>query len=301
MVKLVAAIHNRSYSPWTIKDMKIAIRKFYRWLRGMERGTDPPETKWIIRKIPKNALRTPSPSQLLSKDDIAKILDVVNHPRNRALIAVLFESGFRISELANMSIGDIQFDKYGAMLKVHGKTGSRPVQLIISTRYLMTWLESHPNRHDEQAPLWINIGNTHRFQQMQYASIKKLIQVTFEAAGVNKRCNPHFFRHSIASYLANRLTEAQMCQYFGWVQSSRMPSYYIYLSGQELVSPILKLQGLANDHVKESDALKPQVCSRCDTLNQHDFRYCCKCAALLDQRYVLEQQELERRDAQDPL
>jgi hypothetical protein len=30
--------------------------------------------------------------------------------------------------------------------------------------------------------------------------------------------NPHHFRHSRATQLANWLTEAQLCAWFGWVQ-----------------------------------------------------------------------------------
>ncbi|MEA3378864.1 MAG: hypothetical protein U9Q69_04460 [Nanoarchaeota archaeon] len=51
-----------------------------------------------------------------------------------------------------------------------------------------------------------------------------MIRKLFKEAGVDKKHNPHTFRHSRASYLANYLTEFQMNQYFGWVQGSDMPS-----------------------------------------------------------------------------
>ncbi|KXA90543.1 hypothetical protein AKJ40_01415 [candidate division MSBL1 archaeon SCGC-AAA259M10] len=45
-----------------------------------------------------------------------------------------------------------------------------------------------------------------------------------EKADIDKPVNPHHFRHSRATFLANRLTESQMCEWFGWVQGSDRPS-----------------------------------------------------------------------------
>ncbi len=70
----------------------------------------------------------------------------------------------------------------------------------------------------------------------------QLIKIS-RKAGINKKIHPHLFRHSRATYMANYLTEAQMNQYFGWVQGSGMPAVYVHLSGRDVDDAILKANG----------------------------------------------------------
>ncbi|WP_394344768.1 hypothetical protein [Salinigranum halophilum] len=53
--------------------------------------------------------------------------------------------------------------------------------------------------------------------------------------------NPHHFRHSRATHLANWLTEAQLCEWFGWVQGSNVPARYVHLSGRDIDNAYLAL------------------------------------------------------------
>ena len=62
-------------------------------------------------------------------------------------------------------------------------------------------------------------------------------------AGIKKRVNPHGFRHARATNLADHLTEAQMNEYLGWVQSPKMTSIYVHLSGRDVDKALLKLHG----------------------------------------------------------
>ncbi|MBW2965283.1 tyrosine-type recombinase/integrase, partial [Candidatus Woesearchaeota archaeon] len=79
---------------------------------------------------------------------------------------------------------------------------------------------------------------------MHYSAIRSMVSRTFEKAGIRKKCNPHAFRHSRATYMANHLTEFQMNQYFGWIQGSDMPSTYVHMSGREVDDAILAMNGL---------------------------------------------------------
>ena len=78
------------------------------------------------------------------------MIDAANSIRDKALIACLYEGGFRIGELGGLSLGDVTFDRYGAMVIVNGKTGMRRVMLIFAMPYLSQWLESHPLREKKR-------------------------------------------------------------------------------------------------------------------------------------------------------
>ena len=55
---------------------------------------------------------------------------------DKALIAMLYEGGFRISELGTMTLKDVSFDRYGVLAMVNGKTGMRRERLIWSMPYV---------------------------------------------------------------------------------------------------------------------------------------------------------------------
>jgi ribosomal protein L40E len=115
-------------------------------------------------------------------------------------------------------------------------------------------------------------------------SVKRLAK----RAKINKKCNPHLFRHSRATFLADHLTEFQMDQYLGWIQGSKMPSTYIHMSDWQLDNSILALNGTKIEREKKESILKPIKCPRCTTLNPPDAKFCTKCAGALTVNAALE-------------
>ncbi|MCM1986031.1 tyrosine-type recombinase/integrase [Methanococcoides seepicolus] len=130
--------------------------------------------------------------------------------RDRALIAILYDSGCRICEIGNLKIKHIVFDQYGGTIHVDGKTGRRRVRIISSCPYLASWLEIHPYREDPESYVWINIGVCTHNKHMTYNAFAAVIKRLSKKAGIKKRVHPHLFRHSRSTELAQHLTQAQM-------------------------------------------------------------------------------------------
>lgn len=282
---------NENYSVWTKHAYKVMLRRFFQWLK--KTGDDyPEEVKWMKSRISKCDQKLPGEGELLSEEEVMKVLAVTDHPRDRAFISVLWESGCRVGEIGSMRISNVLIDELGILITVIGKTGSRKIRLVSSTEPLISWLKVHPFKNDKDSPLWINRMTTKSAQPLSYRNIAYMIQWYFNKAGINKRCNPHIFRHSRATFLANHLTEFQMNQYFGWVQGSDMPSTYVHMSGKEVEQAILTLNGITNtkEQSKESK-LVPKKCPRCQTLNSFDSSYCSKCACVLDMKLLSEMQD----------
>jgi len=98
------------YAHTTKCEMKITLRGFYCWIRDVESGEYPPEVKWI--KIKKRRIKRIA-EQLLTQDDIIKLINATASTRDKALIAVLSESGCRAGELLGMKFRDLTKDQYG--------------------------------------------------------------------------------------------------------------------------------------------------------------------------------------------
>lgn len=283
IIKLVQTIEKQGYADWTKVDYKVIIKKFYSWLRGMERKEYPQEVKWIrtTLKNRKNKL----PEELLTKGEVQKIIDVADHPRDKAFVSMLYESGCRIGELATLQIKNITFDNLGCVIKVSGKTGDRRIRLVESTRYLARWISSHPNKNNPESPLWVGYGRKNSNKLLCYNALVKNLKIFGRKAEINKKIYPHLFRHSRATELASHLTEFQLKKMFGWSMSSDMASIYVNMSGRDIDDAILKLNGIK----KEKKELDPLNCPRCHHTNPATADMCSECGQALDIKGVMEE------------
>jgi site-specific recombinase XerD len=282
--RVVHHYESSEYSVWTKHDVKCILKQFYKWLDGEDY---PKIVKWIKTTIPHKEKPLVPESALLTEDEVNKLIATADHPRNKAILAILGESGARIGEIGNLTIGQIKIDTSGAVLNVSGKTGRRRLRIISATAYLVKWLDIHPDNTNPYAPLWVNIGTKDYHKQMTYEGIRKVLIETFQKADIKKRCNPYIFRHSRASQLARHLTEFQMNSYFGWIQGSRMPSLYVHISGKDLDEDILRINGMKPG--EKPIAFKPQAraCPRCKEINAPNALYCCRCAEIVDSALAL--------------
>ena len=280
------------FSVWTRHDVKVILKQFYKWIDGEDY---PKIVKWICTTIPYKEKPLIKENELLTEEEINKIIATADHPRNKAIISILAESGARVGEIGNLTIGQITIDPNGTVLNVSGKNGRRRIRIISATSYLLKWLDIHPDKENSQAPLWINIGTKDYHKQMTYEGVRKVLIETFKKSGIKKRCHPYIFRHSRASQLARHLTEFQMNTYFGWIQGSRMPAMYVHISGKDLDEDILRINGMKEN--EKPIAFKPQarMCPRCKEINSPNALYCCKCAEIVDPTLALKTKIEESR------
>jgi integrase/recombinase XerD len=259
----------------TIRDIKITLRKFYKWLRNTDEF--PEEVKWF--KIHLKYKDIKNPEEMLTEEEIQRMINSCKDPRDKAFISMLYESGCRIGEILLLKINQVKFDQYGALLFVNGKTGFRRVRIVASVPYLVEWINNHPLKDNPKEFLWLSRD----LKIWSYGAMYGMLKRTARKAKINKKFNPHNHRHSRASYLANHLTEAQMDEHFGWIQGSKMPRIYIHLSGKKVDSALLKLYGINDNNEKKESIFKPKECVRCQQTNQATNKFCSRCGMPLDE------------------
>ena len=253
----------------------------------------PPEVKWVKITLKKNNNKLPE--EILTKEEVEKIANSADNTRDRAFILTLYESGCRIGELLPIRIKHIQFDEYGIILIVNGKTGSRRVRIIEHAKDLTNWLDIHPLKNNPEAFVWITTGNRNRYELLSYNSICFIIEKAAKTTGITKKVNPHSFRHARATYLASKLTEQQLKVYFGWCGDSRMASTYVHLSSKDIDDALLKLHGFKPEENKELKNISVKVCSKCSENNSILSQFCKKCGFPLDIKTMLEIDENRKK------
>lgn len=286
-IGVVNEINKQDYAEWTKCDYRVIMKKFFKWyLTEIGRFDDegdkrryPKEVCWIetTMKNSNNML----PEEVINEDDVRKLIDAADHPRDKALIFTLFESGCRIGELATLKIKHVQIDKFGAVLIVSGKTGDRRIRIIASKSLLTAWLDIHPDKNNAEAPLWVGIGTKNKNAFLKYSTIGSIFKKVAKKAKIKKRCNPHAFRHGRATMLAKFLTDAQMKEFFGWTRGSDMAAVYVHLSGRDLDDAILNLYDKKPD-TSAKPKLIEKICVVCKTENSPTQKFCMKCGNALD-------------------
>ncbi|MBN2489061.1 MAG: tyrosine-type recombinase/integrase [Methanosarcinaceae archaeon] len=273
-------LHRRKNNkPATVHNDIIAIRSFYKWLK--------PENGFfenIRTRNPKNNLPV---DELVVQDDVKELLAACNKQRDRAIVMLLWDSAVRISEGVGLNVGNVQFDKYGAVVIVQGKTGMRRIRLIDSVPDLQLWINQHPQRDDHNAPLFITDRKYNgKYKRLDNHTINNMLLGTAERAGIKKRVHPHALRHGRLTELSKQgFSEMELRIFAGWTKESNMPATYIHLSGGDLENKILASRGIIEDKNKaKQEELKPIECPRCKTRNPYDSKFCSQCSLILDQK-----------------
>lgn len=275
IIAFLANLEQSDYSEYTKKDYKVVLKRLFRYL----------DKKDLIKDV-KTTLksnRKKLPDELLKESEIEKMIKAAKHPRNKAIIGLLYEAGLRVGELASLKIKNVEFDDRGAVIKVHGKTGERRLLIVSFASLIAKWIEMHPRKDDKEAPLWVNLSTNYKKEGIRYEGIAQNIKRIAKKAGIKKNINLHLFRHSRATHLAKHLTEAEMNVYFGWVQGSDMPATYVHLSGRDVDDKIMQIHGLKPKNTEEKGKLNPIKCPRCKHINAPVDSYCSRCGTVLDE------------------
>lgn len=143
----------------------------------------------------------------LTKDEIDAILNSIDTStwsgqRDHALLATLYNTGARVSEIISIKRSDIELNDYTTIL-LHGKgRKERSVPLWKSTSVLLKkWVKEI--NEDAQTPLFPN----HFGNKITRAGIENRINVCVENAArtcdslVGKKISPHVIRHTTAMHL----------------------------------------------------------------------------------------------------
>lgn len=255
----------KKYTAWTRRDYLITLKYYLRYI-----GRDEEANK-IRATVKKSEIRKLLPQNLLTEEEVEKLINATKNLMYRAAIRLLWEGGLRIGELLGLRKTDVVPTEYGFRIMVNGKTGVRPVPIIESAPDLAKWME---------------ICKTDKLFPIKYYAFRMYLKKLMKKAGINKRVYPHLFRHSRATYLSKkRVGESVLKKYFGWAEDSRMPAIYIHLAGDDVEEIMLEQYKLRER--KETILL----CPRCRHPNTKGSIYCSRCGSPLDVRQIITYEE----------
>lgn len=174
----------RQYSISTQRQFISAVKLF---------STFYPKTKIINLELirPKKSRVLPV---VVSQKEVLTILQCTKNLKHRAALAFLYASGFRIGELLNLKLSDIDFNR--GMVLIQNAKGRKDRYVPLSKGFrplLLNYLATYAPKH------YFIEGSPH--QQYSATSIRSFLRRSCRLAGIQKRITPHCLRHSYATHL----------------------------------------------------------------------------------------------------
>lgn len=180
----------------------IALRGFLNYLSKRDISSLSPD-KIELPKVSRKQVT------FLHYDEIARMLDVISLDsekglRDRAIIELLFSSGLRVSELANLNRDHVNTKRREFMVRGKGQK-DRPV--FIGEAAALRVEDYVTARLDNLPPLFLsysrnNVASTSGdYRRLSTRSIQRIINKYARLAGITKHVSPHTMRHSFATDL----------------------------------------------------------------------------------------------------
>jgi len=238
------------------------------------------------------------PKDILTPQDIFRLVDAATHPRDQAMVILGYEAAGRSKEILNLKISSIQLESDRAYVTLEGNTGARRILVVDSVPYLQTWLNVHPFKHNKGAYLFPALQGVHKGSRMNSHNFLKILKKLKREAKMEKPARPHLLRHARLTELAKHLTDAQLKNYAGWTQASRMTGVYVHLAGKDLDQPIMEMHGLAEKPKTTETFLKEKECVRGHG-NEATAAYCKTCGIILDREQALQLQKEEGQQTEE--
>ncbi len=245
------------------------------------------------------------PHELLTQEEITRMINTTKSVRNKALIAVLADSGMRVGAIGSLRIQNVQLEqKFGFLYisktsKSQKTTGPKGIPITWSVGYLGQWLSIHPGREDVNAPLWVSeIRKTgsKAYEALSYNRILNILKGIAKEAKISKNIHPHTFRHkAITKWILEGLSEQEIKHRAGWSKGSgQMFKVYGNFTDDEINKSILGHYGLAAEEKK----VTLETCPRCRVTLPPDAKFCPQCSLVLDYKTLADLKKYDDKMAE---
>lgn len=268
--------HNRLISTRSINNYQKELRGFLRFLGK-------PELAAAIKLERMDELNNLTPDDMLTENDVEALIRAAGSERNRAIIAVLAETGIRPSELFNIQIKDVNLSSQVKTIAIFGKKRKRLRPIIGCASFLCDWLNVHPKGDDGEAPLFTKMNG----KPLTYAAGRKIIKLAFAGAKIKKPATLKLFRHSCNTYLYSKFPQEVAGALQGHVPGSQMAKHYVHLSAKRVSEPYLSAYGVKPKE-ETKPFLMPKACAICGLENTAEKIACERCKNPLSLKSALE-------------
>lgn len=173
-------------------------------------------------EIPKKEKKLPN---VLTKDEVKKLIDSSETNKSKLIISTLYSSGLRVSEVVNLKKDDLNLqEKIGWVRRGKGKKD----RVFILSDKLIEQLRPFMIKHPNYTYL------LSKDEPLTTRNVQKIVKHASKKAGFSKKITPHTLRHSFATHLLEGGTDIRFIQELLGHANLSTTQIYTHVSTDEL-------------------------------------------------------------------
>lgn len=234
----------RNYSISTQRQLISAIKQFVLYYPNCKI-----DSVKLIR--PKSSSFLPT---VLSKQEVIAILRFTKNLKHRAILAMIYSAGLRISELINLELSHIDIDRRQIIVK---NAKGRKDRNVILAKSMIPLIKNYLNTYTPK--LYFAEGQ----KGLKYSaeSIRSFLKRSCKSAQISKKVTPHTLRHSYATHLLESGIDLRYIQELLGHVKPETTMIYTHVSKKDLLnieSPLdIIVKSYMNDEIKRENLKMP--------------------------------------------
>lgn len=199
--------------------------------------------KWDMKSIPRVKKDKKLP-EIFTREEVKKILNCTTNLKHRAILATMYASGLRVSEVVNLKVSDINSSEM--QIKVcEGKGKKDRITLLSESnlKILRDYFRYYRPTH------WLFPGEDEK-KPLTTRSVERVLEKSKAKAGILKPATVHNLRHSFATHLLENGTDIYYIQKLLGHTNIQTTSIYLHMTSvkmKNIKSPLDTLHGDRNE------------------------------------------------------
>lgn len=203
-----------------------AIKQFFRFRKN--------DTIIPFIERPRTEKRLPT---VLNTDEVRRILGNTTNLKHKTLLSLIYSGGFRISEILNLKIADI--DSKRMLIHIKDAKGKKDRYTLLSEKVLIL-LREYYMVYQPKVYLFEGVNGG----QYSDRSAQNVFRMAAAKAGIRKKISLHTLRHSFATHLLEQGTDIRYIQNLLGHNSPKTTMIYTHVTDvamSNIKSPLDKL------------------------------------------------------------
>ena len=227
---------------------------------------------------------------MLTPEEVTKVREAPNHPRDSAIIDLLLYTGMRNRALRTLRIKDIDTQEgifyfntdTNGLKNLYKPNAPRPLLGAIAS--VRDWINYHPASDNPDAYLIMgkpNYGNPDPEEPVSDRTIQRVLDSVKEEAGITKDLHPHMLRHNMVSLCKTQydMDDATVKFLIGHKPDSQvMETTYSHISADDFGKKAETKMGIREEEPESS--LTPDYCDVCSNPLEPGAKACPRCGTV---------------------
>jgi len=176
-------------------------------------------------KRPKRDRKFPA---VLTKEEIKRLFNFIPTKKSKLMISMIYACGFRVSELINLKINDLNFEE---MIGYVRQAKGRKDRIFNIPVFLLKSLKKQAKKQTENNQKYLFSGPK---EKLTDRNLQKIIRNSAKKANIQKKVSPHTLRHSFATHLLENGTDIRKIQELLGHADLSTTQIYTHISTEEL-------------------------------------------------------------------